>query len=620
MASLVSSGVAMLIHSLLPIPSLSLTPSLVLPFSSSSSSSSCFSPNSLKFWTQYGQGSSSRVVDRIVKTVAVSTGGAAVWRRSCCCCCSQRDSVGGIWVRHCCCKSSTLQCQASCCDRGGSNSYSSSLRLSQGYETSLSITTTADRRPPANSVSRHIVGLHLPSSQEEEDEEEEAVPVLGKRRDVEAEEDAAGSMECQTLTVGNGQEEKRRKGMVTASKGGMSWSMLLSTEALEDAHLSRASSVTDAHVLRRKGRLKEQDGLIEFIISMHSTHSAFQVMEKMERWVVEHLEDPIRSTLSRLIPSLGRFYTPLPLVQALQEYDEFASLSRRRYVPPNFAEIRHVLNIAQVHAIAEKLSLLTFDADGTLYADGHHIQRDNKMITHIIKLMQQGVHVAIVTAAGYPGHSARFEDRLAGLLEAFADLELPCSITRLFHVMGGECNYLLQVNSQYRLEFVPDELWKPQYMLEWMEPNVQKLLDDAECALQSAAARLRLPIHIVRKPRAVGAVPKEPTIYEVLEEMALTVQVQLVGANLPFCAFNGGSDVFVDVGNKSIGLGALMKYLGKWPHETMHVGDRFTVSGNDSATRSQCSILWVANPEETAFFTRLLLKDIRLARLTPYLE
>jgi IMP and pyridine-specific 5'-nucleotidase len=210
-----------------------------------------------------------------------------------------------------------------------------------------------------------------------------------------AEEDAAGRMECQTLTMGDGQEEERRKGVVTASKGGMSWSMLLSTEALEDAHLSRASSVTDAHVLRRKGRLKEQDGLIEFIISMHSTHSAFQVMEKMERWVVEHLEDPIRSTLSRLIPSLGRFYTPLPLVQALQEYDEFASLSRRRYVPPNFAEIRHVLNIAQVHAIAEKLSLLTFDADGTLYADGHHIQRDNKMITHIIKLMQQGVHVDI---------------------------------------------------------------------------------------------------------------------------------------------------------------------------------------------------------------------------------
>ena len=404
------------------------------------------------------------------------------------------------------------------------------------------------------------------------------------------------------------------------NKGGMRWNMLLSTEALEDAHLSRASSVTDAHVLRRKGRLKEQDGLIEFIISMHSTHSPFQVMEKLERWVREHLEDPMRSTLSRLIPSLGRFHTPLPLVRAFYEYDEFASLSRRRYVPPNFAEIRHVLNIAQVHAIAEKLSLITFDADGTIYADGHHIQGDNKMIGLIIKLMQQGVQVAIVTAAGYPGNAAKFEDRLAGLLEAFKDLRLSPTITKLFHVMGGECNYLLRVNEQYRLEFVADQLWKSPDMLDWAESDVQKLLNDAECSLRHAATRLRVPIEIVRKPRAVGAVPKESTIYEVLEEMALTVQVQLMDSGLPFCAFNGGSDVFVDVGNKSVGLKALMSYLNKRPCETLHVGDRFTTSGNDMATRSQCSILWVANPEETAFFTRLLLKDIQLARLNPYLE
>ena len=58
------------------------------------------------------------------------------------------------------------------------------------------------------------------------------------------------------------------------------WSMLLSTEALEDAQISRAGSVTDAHVLRRKGRLKEQDGLIEFIISMHATHSPLEVMKE----------------------------------------------------------------------------------------------------------------------------------------------------------------------------------------------------------------------------------------------------------------------------------------------------------------------------------------------------
>ncbi|KAI5068033.1 hypothetical protein GOP47_0016378 [Adiantum capillus-veneris] len=343
-------------------------------------------------------------------------------------------------------------------------------------------------------------------------------------------------------------------------------------------------------------------------------------MEKMERWIREHFEDPRCSLLKKLVPSIGRFHSHLPLVQALQEYDQFSCLSRRKYVPPNFAEIRHVLNIAQVHAIAENLSLITFDADGTLYADGHHIERDNKMICHIIKLLQHGAHVAIVTAAGYPGEPEKFETRFAGLLAAFEDLGLPQTITSLFHIMGGECNYLLEVNEGYRLEFVEDNLWKSKDMLEWSSVDIRELLSDAECTLKSAAARLRVPVEIIRKPRAVGVIPKEPTIYEVLEEMALTVQVQLVGAKLPFCAFNGGKDVFVDVGNKSVGLGALMTYLKKKPCEMLHVGDRFTISGNDAATRSKCPILWVANPEETAFYTRMLLRDIHVAHLTPYIE
>ena len=79
---------------------------------------------------------------------------------------------------------------------------------------------------------------------------------------------------------------------------------------------------------------------------------------------------------------------------------------------------------------------------------------------------------------------------------------------------------------------------------------------------------------------------------------------------LPFCAFNGGGDVFVDVGNKSLGLDALKAYLGLSPSQVLHVGDRFTASGNDSATRDCCSILWVANPEETDFFIKLLIADL----------
>jgi hypothetical protein len=47
------------------------------------------------------------------------------------------------------------------------------------------------------------------------------------------------------------------------------------------------------------------------------------------------------------------------------------------------------------------------------------------------------------------------------------------------------------------------------------------------------------------------------------------------------------------------------------PEKVLHVGDRFTESGNDTATRRVCSICWVANPEETAFFIRMLLRDLR---------
>ena len=54
--------------------------------------------------------------------------------------------------------------------------------------------------------------------------------------------------------------------------------------------------------------------------------------------------------------------------------------------------------------------------------------------------------------------------------------------------------------------------------------------------------------------------------------------------------------------------------------QTLHVGDRFTESGNDVATWDICSVLWVANPEETGFFIKMLLKDIRKSRWQPYIE
>lgn len=59
---------------------------------------------------------------------------------------------------------------------------------------------------------------------------------------------------------------------------------LLSHPDIDDS-ISRAKSASDAAVLRRKGHLKEQDNLIEFMRSMHDTHTCEEVMYKMERWV-----------------------------------------------------------------------------------------------------------------------------------------------------------------------------------------------------------------------------------------------------------------------------------------------------------------------------------------------
>ena len=39
-------------------------------------------------------------------------------------------------------------------------------------------------------------------------------------------------------------------------------------------------------------------------------------------------------------------------------------------MPPTFKEIRHIMNIATVHAVAPILKMVTFDADDTIYEDG----------------------------------------------------------------------------------------------------------------------------------------------------------------------------------------------------------------------------------------------------------
>ena len=170
----------------------------------------------------------------------------------------------------------------------------------------------------------------------------------------------------------------------------------------------------------------------------------------------------------------------------------------------------------------------------------------------------------------------------------------------------------------FGLEFVPDEEWKSPEMRSWSDADITRLLDQGQAALLEAADRMQLEVQLVRKERSVGVVPAVPTVYECLEEITLTAQVQLNGdpSNIPHCAFNGGGDCFIDVGNKAYGIDSLVRMFQMEPKQVMHVGDRFTVTGNDAVAKSKFGILWVANPQETNWYLSILQNDLDHSRGT----
>ena len=145
---------------------------------------------------------------------------------------------------------------------------------------------------------------------------------------------------------------------------------------------------------------------------------------------------------------------------------------------------------------------------------------------------------------------------------------------------------------------------------------MQKLLDVAESTLNEAVEEMKMKAFLIRKARAVGIVQRADTKHrlrrEQLDESVLRVQHNLrkLGSNVPFCAFNGGNDVFIDIGNKRVGVQALQQYLGDGlePSQCLHVGDQFLNTGNDFAARSCCPTVWVTSPIETMYICRRLLR------------
>lgn len=99
--------------------------------------------------------------------------------------------------------------------------------------------------------------------------------------------------------------------------------------------------------------------------------------------------------------------------------------------------------------------------------------------------------------------------------------------------------------------------------------------------------------------------PEKGMIREDLEEVVLGAQRRLesspIGRKIHFCAFNGGSDVWVDIGDKRLGVVALQRYLGGISgKQTLHVGDQFaSIGANDYKARLAACTAWVADPSET---------------------
>lgn len=93
-----------------------------------------------------------------------------------------------------------------------------------------------------------------------------------------------------------------------------------------------------------------------------------------------------QSKLKLLVPSIGTFFTRLPLVKAFKIQDRIRSISYRRFVPPSFNDIRLILNTAQILAITMSgaLELVTFDGDVTLYDDGQSLEPTSDVIPRIL--------------------------------------------------------------------------------------------------------------------------------------------------------------------------------------------------------------------------------------------
>jgi IMP and pyridine-specific 5'-nucleotidase len=340
--------------------------------------------------------------------------------------------------------------------------------------------------------------------------------------------------------------------------------------------------------------IHEDDKASVDTMALNAHNRYAEIMRDVEDLIKNHIRHQQaavngHSKLKLLVPSIGMFFTPLPMQAAFKFQDQRRFISSRRFVAPSFNDVRLILNTAQAMSLVHggRLELATFDGDVTLYDDGEVLTDDNPCISRILDLMRKGTRIGIVTAAGYT-EAEKYYDRLYGLLNAIAAYDQSGEMEHCLVVMGGESNFMFaySAKAEWKLEHVSTEDWQLPEMQTWTEENVKALLDVAESALKHSVSCLNLPVKVLRKTRAVGIYPEKGTklAREQLEETVLVVQRVLemseAGKRIPFCAFNGGNDIFVDIGDKSWGVKACQRYFGGIDgSRSLHIGDQFLSAG-----------------------------------------
>eukprot|EP00123_Amoebidium_parasiticum_P013581 comp22041_c3_seq1/m.32012 comp22041_c3_seq1/g.32012 ORF comp22041_c3_seq1/g.32012 comp22041_c3_seq1/m.32012 type:complete len:499 (-) comp22041_c3_seq1:163-1659(-) len=376
--------------------------------------------------------------------------------------------------------------------------------------------------------------------------------------------------------------------------------------------------------LSQQTKPPKADGLIDLCRSLllpsfilhHDAGTYAETFETLQLMIDDHRDwqnagSPDQSKLSELTNNVGTFFTPLPLRQAFMAYDKTVHLSEREHIAPTPNDIRKILNVAQVQAVAKQVKLVTFDLEQALCREGQQFDASSNLADLLIRLLRVGIHVGIILSAGYVSNPTRYEERLGGLLNRFRRTSSgPDEITR-FHVVGGQCNYLYDTSLDAYLMEVPAERCDTNTMLQWTPDIVDLLLTCAEKSLSDAVRRLELPVRVVRKERSVGAVrlsDKADIAKETFDEVAWRVKDAIDRAKIPvaFSVTSGGKDVWVDVGNKPLGIQMLENYTGSSPATTLHFGDLFAADAT-SCERITCCTAWVQSTSETDDLLGILL-------------